>query len=336
VLAIFSGGSLLLYAIRARNFEAEGGFKLVSREAFLLANNILLVIATGVVLFGTLAPLIFEVLGFSISVGAPYFDLMFLFPALPLVALIGVGMHAGWRTMPADALVRRLRVPAVAAVVVGIAAPFVFFDTASVLTVLAVSIALWVCASSLLDPVRRLVYRTGAPLTRGQIGMHLAHFGVGIFMLGATVTSAYNFERDFSARPGDTIDAGGYQFVFTATRQIEGPNFVADEGEFELRDDGELIGVLKPQIRTYQVQGSAMTEAAIDANMLRDVFIALGEPLGEGAWSVRLRVKPLIGFLWLGSALMALGGIVAVTDRRYRVATRQTQQVAARPAPGAA
>jgi cytochrome c-type biogenesis protein CcmF len=331
LLAVFTGGGLLLYALRARNLEAEGGFKPVSREAFLLANNVLLVIATFFVLFGTLAPLIFETMGFSISVGPPYFNVMFLFPTLPLVALIGVGMHAGWRSMPAYALVRRLRVPALGAFVVGIVAPFVFFDTASVLTVLAISIALWVCASSLLDPVRRLVYRTGAPLTRGQVGMHLAHFGVGVFMLGATVASAYNFERDFSARPGDTIEAGGYEFVFNSMSQVQGPNFVADEGEFELRRGGELVGTLKPQIRTYQVQGSAMTEAAIDANAFRDVFVALGEPLGEGAWSVRLRVKPLIGFLWLGAGLMALGGIVAITDRRYRMATRQAQQVAAQP-----
>ena len=153
LLGLFSGGALALYAARARNFEAEGGFKLVSREAFLLANNLLLVIAAGVVLVGTLAPLFVDVLGFgTISVGPPYFNLMFLVPVLPLVVLLGMGMHVGWRSMPGDALLRRLRWPALAAVMVGIAAPLIVFGTASVLTVLAVSIALWVCASSLLDP----------------------------------------------------------------------------------------------------------------------------------------------------------------------------------------
>jgi cytochrome c-type biogenesis protein CcmF len=233
-------------------------------------------------------------------------------------------------------LARRLRVPAVAAAAAGIVTPFIFFGTASVLTVLSISIALWVCASSLLDPVRRLVRRTGAPLTRGQVGMCLAHFGVGVFMLGATVTSAYNFERDFSARPGDTIEAGGYEFVFKGVTAVQGPNFVADEGEFELRDEGEVVAVLKPQVRVYRVQQEPMTEAAIDSNVLRDVFVALGEPLGEDAWSVRLRVKPLIGLLWLGSGLMALGGLVALTDRRYRVAARQTEAASVRPAAGAA
>jgi len=337
LLALFSGGSLLLYAVRARNLEAEGGFKPVSREAFLLANNVLLVVAAGVVLAGTLAPLVVEALGFGkISVGPPYFNVMFLLPVLPLVALIGVGMHTGWRMMPSGALLRRLRVPAIAAAAVGIAAPFIFFDTASVLTILALSIALWVCASSLLDPMRRLVFRTGAPLTRGQVGMCLAHFGVGVFMLGATAASAYNLERDFAVRPGDRVEAGGYELVFNGTRQVQGPNFVADEGEVELRRNGELVTVMRPQIRTYQVQRSAMTEAAIDANGIRDVFVALGEPLGDNAWSVRLRIKPLIGFLWLGSGLMALGGLVAITDRRYRLAARQTERAVAEPAAGAA
>jgi cytochrome c-type biogenesis protein CcmF len=337
LLALFTGGALALYAARGKNLEAEGGFKPFSRETFLLANNVLLVVATFVVLLGTLAPLIIEALGLGkISVGPPYFNLMFLVPAVPLVALIGVGMHTGWRTMQADALRRRLRVPAIVAAALGIVTPFIFFEAASVLTVLAISIALWVCASSLLDPARRLVFRTGAPLTRGQIGMCLAHFGVGVFMLGATVASAYNFERDFAARPGETIEAGGYEFVFKGVSELEGPNFVADEGEFELRADGEVIAVLTPQVRTYRVQREPMTEAAIDSNLLRDVFVALGESLGEGAWSVRLRIKPLISFLWLGAGLMALGGLVAITDKRYRVAARQAEHASAQPAAGRA
>jgi cytochrome c-type biogenesis protein CcmF len=330
LLLLFSGGALLLYALRARNLEAEGGFKLVSREAFLLANNILLVIATVAVLFGTLYPLFLDALGFGkISVGPPYFNVMFLLPMLPLLALVGVGMHAGWRMMPGAALVQRLRWLVVGAVVLGVAVPFVVFGSASVLTVLSVSIALWVCASSLLEPVRRLVYRTGAPLTRGQIGMYLAHFGVGVFMLGATVASAYNLELDLSAKPGDRVEAGGYEFVFRTLRTVQGPNFTADEGEFELLDDGAPLGILRPQVRIYNVQRSPMTEAAIDTNVLRDVFVALGEPLGADAWSLRIQVKPLIGFLWLGSGLMALGGLVAISDRRYRVAAREARQVEA-------
>jgi cytochrome c-type biogenesis protein CcmF len=168
--------------------------------------------------------------------------------------------------------------------------------------------------------------------------MCLAHFGVGIFMLGATVVSAYNLELDTSARPGDRLEAGGYEFVFRGLRTVNGANFVADEGELELRKGGELLAVLTPQKRVYRVQQSPMTEAAIDSNLARDIFVALGEPLGDNAWSLRIQVKPLIGFMWLGSALMALGGLLTISDRRYRL-VRQEQRAgneAARTTIGAA
>jgi cytochrome c-type biogenesis protein CcmF len=337
LLALISGGALVLYAVRARNLEAEGGFKLVSREAFLLGNNILLVIATVAVLFGTLYPLFVDALGLGkISVGPPYFNVMFLLPMLPLAALLGVGMHTAWRSMPASALLKRLRWPAVAAVVIGIALPVIVFGGASLLTVVAVTIGSWVCIASLLDPISKLVLRRGAPFTRGQLGMCLAHFGVGVFILGATVASAYNLELDMTARPGDRLEAGGYEFVFRGLRTVEGANFTADEGEFELRADGAVLAVLTPQKRVYRVQQSPMTEAAIDSNLGRDVFLALGEPLGEDAWSVRIQVKPLIGFLWLGSALMALGGLVTISDRRYRETVRERSPATADSAPAPA
>ncbi len=338
LLALISGGALVLYAFRARALEAEGGFKLVSREAFLLANNILLVIATVAVLFGTLYPLFIDALGFGkISVGPPYFNAMFLVPVLPMLVLLGIGMHTAWRTMVGATLLRRLRWPAVGAVAAGVGLPFVFFGAASVLTVVAIAVAAWVCISSLLEPVRKLVQRSGAPMTRGQLGMSLAHFGVGVFMLGATVASAYNLEVDVSAKPGDTVKAGAYEFVFRGVRRVEGPNFTADEGEFELRRGGVLKGMLTPQKRLYRVQQSATTEAAIDTNPTRDVFLALGDPLGNDAWSLRIQVKPMISFLWFGSGLMALGGLLAMTDRRYRQQAREQQAVhTEQPAVGAA
>jgi cytochrome c-type biogenesis protein CcmF len=331
LLGLFSGGALLLYALRARSFEAEGGFKLVSREAFLLANNILLVIAAVAVLFGTLYPLFIDALGLGkISVGPPYFNAMFLVPMLPLAVLLGIGMHSIWKTMSGTALVQRLVWPAAIAVALGVTLPFVFFGGASLLTAVATVIGLWVCASSLLDPFRKWIQRQGPPLTRAQLGMYLAHFGVGVFILGATTVSAYNVETDFSARPGDRFEVGGYEIVFRDVRAVEGPNFKADEGEFELRKNGELVTLLTSQQRVYRVQQTPMTEAAIDTRIGRDVFIALGEPLGAGAWSIRIQVKPLIRFLWLGSLLMAVGGLIAITDRRYRLPVR-ADVTAARP-----
>jgi len=323
LLGVITGGSLLLYALRAGNLEVEGGFKPVSRESFLLANNILLVVAAGVVLFLTLYPLFVDALGGGkISVGPPIFNAMFLLSMFPLALLLGFGMHAAWRRASAQELLRRLRWPAVVALVGGVAVPWLVYGGGSVLTMLAVTLGLWVCAASLLDPVRRLVKRTGAPLTRAHLGMCMAHFGVGVFILGATVVSAYNLELDASAKPGDRIEAGGYEFVFRGVRNVQGVNYQADEGEFELRDGGRLVAVLTPQKRVYRVQQSPMTEAAIDTHLTRDVFVALGEPLGDGAWSLRIQVKPLIGFLWMGSAIMALGGLLAISDRRYRMGVR--------------
>jgi cytochrome c-type biogenesis protein CcmF len=323
LLALYSGGALLLYALRARNLEAEGGFKPVSREAFLLANNILLVIAAAAVLFGTLYPLFIDALGLGkISVGPPYFNAMFLVPMLPLAVLLGAGMHSFWKSMSGAGLLQKLVWPAGFAVAAGVIAPFVVFGHASFLTIVAMAIGLWVCAAALLDPLRKWVLRQGVPLTRAQLGMCLAHFGVGVFILGATVVSAYNVETDLPARPGDRFQVGGYDILFKGMRGVDGPNYKADEGEFELSKDGKRVTVLQSQQRVYRVQQSPMTEAAIDTRFGRDVFIALGEPLGDNAWSVRIQVKPLIRFLWLGSLLMAIGGLVAITDRRYRLPAR--------------
>ena len=332
LLALFSGGSLLLYAFRARALEAEGGFKLVSREAFLLGNNILLVIAAFLVLLGTLFPLFVDALmGRKVSVGPPYFNIVFLMPMRPLAALIGLGMHSFWKTMSGDALVQRLIWPAAIAVTAGVTVPVVAFGNASVLTLVAAAIGFWVCAAALLDPLRKWVLKQGAPLTRAQLGMCLAHFGVGVFILGATVVSAYTVETDVPARAGDRFELGGYEIVFRGVRPVEGPNYVAQEGEFELRKDGRVVNVLASQQRTYNVQQSAMTEAAIDTRLGRDVFIALSKPLGDDAWALHMQVKPLIRFLWVGALLMALGGLVAITDRRYRQPLRESAPAAGQP-----
>jgi len=325
LLAAYSGGPLLLYAFRARSLEAEGGFKLVSREAFLLGNNILLVIAAVTVLFGTLAPLIVDALGYGkISVGPPYFDAMFLLPMLPLAVLLGAGMHSIWRTMSGASLLQRLVWPAGVAAALGVTLPLIVYGHASLLTSVASVIGLWVCAASLLDPLRKWVLREGAPLTRAQIGMCLAHFGVGVFILGATYVSAYSVETEISARPGDHYGVGGYDFSLRGVKPVETANYTGEEGEFEVRRDGRLVTVLTSQQRVYKVQQTPTTEAAIDSRIGCDVFVALSKPVGDNAWAARIQVKPLIRFLWLGPLLMALGGIFAVLDRRYRLAVRES------------
>ena len=326
LLSVITGGSLILFAARARHLTVEGGFRLISRESFLLMNNILLVVATAAVLFGTLYPLFLDALGLGkISVGPPYFNTVFLIPMLPLAALVGVGMHSTWVRMSGESLARRLILPAGVAVGLGIILPWIIFGRASALTMIGVSLGLWVVAAALLDPLKRVLRRGSAPIafTRGQWGMTFAHLGLGIFILGATVTSSYNLETDMSATPGDRWEVGGYELVFRDIRRVDGPNFQATEGEFEVRRDGRLITILNPQKRIYRVQTSPMTEAAIDVGWGRDLFVALGDPLGDGAWSLRVQVKPLIRFIWLGALIMAFGGLLAITDPRYRAQRAQ-------------
>jgi cytochrome c-type biogenesis protein CcmF len=194
-----------------------------------------------------------------------------------------------------------------------------------VLTAVASVVGLWVCAAALLDPLRKWVLREGAPLTRAQIGMCLAHFGVGVFILGATFVSAYTVETEISARVGEHFQVGGYDFVFRGVKPVESANYSAEEGEFEVRKGGQLVTVLASQQRVYRVQQTPTTEAAIDSRIGRDVFVALSKPVGDNAWAARIQVKPLIRFLWLGPLLMALGGIFALSDRRYRLAVRESR-----------
>ncbi len=325
LLGVITGSALVLYGWRAPGLAASGGFKLLSREALLLLNNILLVAAAGGVLFGTLYPLFLDALGMGkISVGPPYFNVVFLIPMLPLVLLLGVGMHTAWRSMPARSLTRKLTVPAIAALAAGVAVPVIWFGGASPLTLLGCVAGFWVIFAALLDPIGSLREKTVMP--RSQWGMAIAHLGLGLFVLGATVTSSYSIEVDRRAVVGDRVSVAGLDFVFRGIRDVEGPNYQAVEGEFEVRRNDRLIAVLTPQKRVYRVQTSAMTEAAIDAAWYRDLFVALGEPLGADAWSIRVQYKPLIRFIWLGCLVMALGGLVASTDRRYALKARSANR----------
>jgi cytochrome c-type biogenesis protein CcmF len=339
LLSGISGGALLLYAARAKKLEAEGGFRLVSREAFLLINNILLIVALGLVMLGTLYPMILDALGFgTVSVGPPYFNATFLIPTLPLVALLGAGMHATWLGMPAETLLRKLVPVGCIAMVGGLLLGFtVFSGPTSVLTPVGLIVGLWVVAASLWEPARRWLARGPAPvpLTRAQWGMCCAHLGIGLFVLGVTVTSSFSVESDNAMRPGATESIAGYDFEFRGVREVEGANYDAYEAEVAVRRDGELLTVLAPQKRIYRVQTNPMTEAAIDPSLGRDLFVALGEPLGGGAWSVRIQYKPMLRFVWLGALFMAFGGFLAATDRRYRTAERRAQATAARIAQAA-
>ncbi|MBW7930999.1 MAG: hypothetical protein H3C57_06795, partial [Gammaproteobacteria bacterium] len=325
-LSVVVGSALLLYAWRAPQLDRAIGFKPFSRETFLLVNNILLVVAAALILLGTLYPLILDALNVGkISVGPPYFEMVFLVPMVPLLFAVGLGMHTAWRAADGWAVGRRLRWTALAALVAGIGLPVLVYGSFHLMTIVGVIAAAWVGFASLLDPLERLRGK-GMRITRAMAGMQLAHFGLALCVLGITVTSSLSHVVDEKIAPGETLQLGEYQLLFRGLSSVTGPNYDALQAEMEITRDGKPVAVLYPQKRLYHVRSaSPMTEAGIDARWNRDLFVALGEDLGNGAWSVRLQNKPLVRFIWLGALVMALGGLLALGDRRYRFAARDSR-----------
>ena len=319
-LGIVIIGALGLYAWRAPSLDSDAGFKANSRETFLLLNNVLLAIAATLVFIGTLAPLVFEVFDLGkISIGPPWFNIAFMIPMLPLVLLIGIGMHTAWRHQPGNLLKGRLLVPAIASVVLGILIPGLLYGRFGLLISVGVIAALWVMITSMIEPVRSLRRAKGATrISPAVLGQAVAHLGVGMFIIGVSVVSAFNVESDMAMRPGETLEVAGHTFELRELRNVEGPNYAAIEGLIEIRRDGDFIAEVRPQKRQYLVQTNWMTEAGIHVNWNKDLFIALGDQLGNNTWSVRIQYKPMIRFIWLGALVMALGGLIAVSDRRYR------------------
>ncbi len=313
-------GALVLYAWRAPGLDTSAGFSPLSRETFLLLNNVLLVVATTLVMMGTLAPLIVEMLnGGKISIGPPWFEIAFMVPMIPLVALLGLGMHTAWRKQSTDPWIRTLRGPAIVAVVIGVVLPLLFYGRVSLLLVVGCAAAAWIVISSLIQPVRSWRRKKGtSAITRSALGMSIAHMGMGLFVIGVTIVSAFGVESDRAMRLGETLDVGGFDFELRDIRDVQGPNYSAIEGVVEIRRDGEFVATVRPQKRQYLVQKNWMTEAGIHPSWNKDLFVALGDQLGDGAWSVRIQYKPMISFIWIGAFIMALGGLISVTDRRYR------------------
>ncbi len=313
-LAVVVGGSLTLYAFRAPAVSSRVSFTWVSRESLLLCNNVVFLVATLTVLFGTLFPLIVDALGLGkVSVGPPYFNAVFVPLMALLVPFMGLGPVSRWKQ---DAVTRwrsELAIPAIAAVVCGFTLPLLHAPY-NIWVAMAVLLSSWL----VLGLARDLWQRRGR-LTPGYCGMLLAHLGFATCIIGVVATSQYSVEHDLKMRPGESKVLAGYEFRFVDVAQIRGPNFVADEAYFEVMRDGVLVASMSPQKRRYLASGSVMTEAAINAGLLRDLYVAMGEPVGsDGAWAMRLHYKPLVRWMWLGAILMAVGAFTAVLDKRYR------------------
>jgi cytochrome c-type biogenesis protein CcmF len=318
-LGIVTGGALLLYALRAPRLESGPPVALVSREALLLVNNILLATACAMVLIGTLYPLLADALDWGkISVGPPYFGLLFFVLMAPLIWLIPVGPFARWKGDQPKALFLAVRTTLVLGLLVGVLTGLAAGEMAWH-RVLGVAAGTFVMLATLAFVIRRLRKAPpGRRFTAEMVGMSLAHFGVGVFVVGVMVTDSLNVERDVRMAPGDSVQVAGFNVRFVELRHHQGPNFLADEGVFQIFKGGELLSEQHPQKRRY-LRGQVMTEAAIDAGFFADFYIAMGEPLDGGqAWAVRLYYKPMIRWVWLGALLMMFGGFIAAAERRLR------------------
>ncbi len=322
-LGVVIGGSLLLYSWRASQIKSSVKFGLVSRETGLLLNNVFLVVTAASVLLGTLYPLLIDALGMGkISVGPPYFNSVFIPLTIPLALFLGVGAITRWKEDSPARLTRKLVLPAVLSLAAGILLPMLLAPEFTWGAVLGVSLAAWVTLTTSLWLVerfggRRSFWQTLVTTPRGGWGMIMGHLGVGVFIVGVTLTSIYSTEKDLRLEPGQSYTLGGYNFTFEGVGEFEGPNYTAARGEVAISRDGRPVTSLFPEKRNYR-SGMPMTEAGIDAGLTRDLFVALGEPLGNsGAWSVRIYHKPFVRWIWLGGLFMALGGILAASDRRY-------------------
>jgi cytochrome c-type biogenesis protein CcmF len=292
------------------------------------------VVAMLSVLLGTLYPLLLDALSMGkISVGPPYFDTVFVPLMVPAVFLMGVGPLARWKHAELPDLARRLRWAGAAAVVAALVTGWL----AGRITLgasLGFLMTGWIVASVATDVWER-VHTKGAPLAsivgrlrllpRAMVGMLVAHLGVASFAFGVSMVRTYEVERDLQMATGDTTEVAGYVFAFRGVRDVQGPNYEAVRGEVEVTRNGSPVVMLHPEKRIYRVQKNPMTEAAISPGPTRDLYVSLGEPVNGGAWIVRVYVKPFVDWIWAGCLLMALGGAIATSDRRYRVKQRQEQ-----------
>ena len=329
-LGIVIGGSLLLYALRAPDADANAKpFAAASRETLLLVNNLLLATACAMVLLGTLYPMLADALDLGkISVGPPYFAMMFLLLMAPLVALVPFGPLTRWQREDIGTPLRMLAPWALLAVVAGIAA-FVLAPQGGWKTAAGVLGAAWVGFGTLRFLVTRWT-QPGARLTREMLGMSLAHFGIAVFLVGALLVEGLNQQRETAVRPGGQVAIGGDCFVLRGIEHHEGPNYTSDRATVDvLAGCRDKVATLHPEKRRYAAGGQVMTEVGLLPGVTRDLYVALGEPLGDDAWALRVHVKPFVRWIWAGALLMALGGLVTATDRRFRQPARAARQEAA-------
>ncbi len=332
LLGICVGGSLTLFAVKAPTVSSVGRYELVSREMFLLVNNLLLVVMALAVLTGTLYPLIYDFMGLGkLSVGAAWFNTMFVPLALALTFMIGFGAMARWKADSFGRIGRELWLAGAAALVFALVTPLILNGELKAGEVLGLAVAAWLVLATLADVWRKARGRISRipSLGMGYLGMVIAHTGVAVSIVGVTMVASTSVEKTLRMAPGDQVEVGSYRFQFLESGHITGQNYVSDATRFAIYQDGEKIGELTPEKRRYNASGQIMTEADIDVTLGRDLYVSMGEPLKDGAWGMRLQVKPFMRWVWLGAIFMAAGGLMAALDKRYR---RRAEKTATRKA----
>jgi cytochrome c-type biogenesis protein CcmF len=326
ILGLFTlliGGALALYAWRTSRIGLGGEFAPLSRESLLLANNVLLAAAAASVFLGTLYPLALDAFGAGkISVGPPYFEAVFVPLMAPALFLMGVGPLARWKRSSLPELALLLRWALAVSIAVGLILPLAFGQWHA-LTGLGLALAVWIVATAL------LALRKGLRQTRSHYGMVVAHIGVAVFVVGVTLVKSYESDRDLKMKAGDTVELAGYAFKLDEVADVKGPNYVAARAQVTVTRAGRPVTVMHPEKRRYVVQNQTMTEAAIDPGVTRDLYVSLGDSLEGGYWLVKVQHKPFVDWIWIGCLIMALGGLLAASDRRYRVAMPNKQQAMA-------
>jgi cytochrome c-type biogenesis protein CcmF len=315
-LVLVVGSSLTLYAWRAPKSTLGGKFSLTSRETFILLGNVFLVVSAASVLLGTLYPLLIDALHLGkISVGPPYFNSVFVPIMIPLLVLMGIGPWTSWKNSNLLDVIKRLWIAALVAVIAAALIPFVMGEF-TWLSSLGFLLAFWVIASGVLQIIRQA--KAGKP-TRSFIGMQVAHLGIAVFVIGVTMVGAYQEEKDVRMLAGESVSVGGYDIQLQSVNSVPGPNYKAMQGTFLLSRNGKLEATMYPEKRSYFSSTMPMTEAAINTGLTRDVYVSLGEELEDKAWAVRVYYKPFVDWIWGGCLLMALGGVLAMSDKRYRM-----------------
>ena len=325
-LGIVVGGSLLLFALRGPTMRSVTTYSGWSRETMLLINNVLLVSSMAMILIGTLYPLLADVLGMGkISVGPPYFNFFFVPLMSGLMVCLGFAGFTRWKNTEGRALLKKGVLPSIISLVLALVLPIFMMDKLmwsnySLTAIITLLLVLWVVTMSLEDLwlKSRGKLSSLSSLSGSYWGMLIAHIGLAVCALGVGLSTAYDAQKDLRMVPGDTTELGGYQFQFVDVKRIEGPNFIAYRGNVEVRSGGEFVVSLSPEKRNYKSGGQVMTEADIDGQLHRDLYVSLGEPLGDQAWAIRFQVKPFVRCIWLGSLLIGLGGLLAAFDKRYR------------------